>query len=250
MASPRIEGGRATTRLKQLIHRQGKVLAVMHPPTAAQARIMERRLRGAVRRHRRGGRRLYRPGRCRHRDDDRMRADRRLDREQRDDPGDHRRRHRAWRHHGGAPPGARMHPRRHRRHPHRRPADRGQAHDAERRRRGGAAGPGDRALSRRGRHEERARSGFRHHGAVLCARRGEWRAGGCAAAADGLPRRGRRRLGAARIAAFDRRDQAGAAGRVRAVLVHEGQACRAISRSTSIWRSASPSPGSRASPIT
>ena len=26
MASPRIEGGRATTRLKQLIHRQGKVL--------------------------------------------------------------------------------------------------------------------------------------------------------------------------------------------------------------------------------
>jgi 2-methylisocitrate lyase-like PEP mutase family enzyme len=33
---------RATTRLKQLIHRQGKVLSVMHPPTAALARIMER----------------------------------------------------------------------------------------------------------------------------------------------------------------------------------------------------------------
>ena len=42
--------------------------------------------------------------------------------------GDHRRRHRPRRHHGGAPPGARLHPRRHRRHPHRRPADRGQAH--------------------------------------------------------------------------------------------------------------------------
>ena len=33
---------RATTRLKQLIHRQDKVLSVMHPPTAALARIMER----------------------------------------------------------------------------------------------------------------------------------------------------------------------------------------------------------------
>src|SRR5215471_15859073 len=31
---------RATTRLKQLIHRQGKVLSVMHPPTVALARIM------------------------------------------------------------------------------------------------------------------------------------------------------------------------------------------------------------------
>src|SRR5215471_3699270 len=31
---------RATTRLKQLIHRQGKVLSVMHPPTAALSRIM------------------------------------------------------------------------------------------------------------------------------------------------------------------------------------------------------------------
>ena len=29
-------------RLQQLIHRQGKVLAVLHPPTAAHARIMER----------------------------------------------------------------------------------------------------------------------------------------------------------------------------------------------------------------
>ena len=30
-----------TARLQQLIHRQGKVLAVLHPPTAAHARIME-----------------------------------------------------------------------------------------------------------------------------------------------------------------------------------------------------------------
>src|SRR5215831_13804097 len=30
-----------TTRLKQLIHRQGKVLAVLHPPSATYARIME-----------------------------------------------------------------------------------------------------------------------------------------------------------------------------------------------------------------
>jgi 2-methylisocitrate lyase-like PEP mutase family enzyme len=32
----------ASARLQQLIHRQGKVLAVMHPPTAAFARIMEK----------------------------------------------------------------------------------------------------------------------------------------------------------------------------------------------------------------
>src|SRR5438874_11060620 len=31
-----------TARLQQLIHRQDKVLAVLHPPTAAHARIMER----------------------------------------------------------------------------------------------------------------------------------------------------------------------------------------------------------------
>lgn len=31
-----------SARLQQLIHRQGRVLAVMHPPTAAHARIMER----------------------------------------------------------------------------------------------------------------------------------------------------------------------------------------------------------------
>src|SRR5262249_49005737 len=30
-----------TTRLRQLIHRQGKVLAVLHPPSATHARIME-----------------------------------------------------------------------------------------------------------------------------------------------------------------------------------------------------------------
>src|SRR5438445_8797201 len=32
----------ATTRLKQLIRRQGRVLSVLHPPTAALARIMEK----------------------------------------------------------------------------------------------------------------------------------------------------------------------------------------------------------------
>src|ERR1051325_8393928 len=36
MGSPQAE------RLQQLIHRKGKVLAVLHPPTAAHARIMER----------------------------------------------------------------------------------------------------------------------------------------------------------------------------------------------------------------
>jgi 2-methylisocitrate lyase-like PEP mutase family enzyme len=33
--------GEKSARLKQLIHRQGKVLAVLHPPTAAHARVME-----------------------------------------------------------------------------------------------------------------------------------------------------------------------------------------------------------------
>lgn len=32
---------KATTRLRQLIHRKGKVLVVLHPPTATHARIME-----------------------------------------------------------------------------------------------------------------------------------------------------------------------------------------------------------------
>ena len=81
MALPQSDRLRATTRLKQLIHRQGQVLSVMHPPTAALARIMERvgcealfvgtsAVVGGYTGH----------GRCRHRDDDRMRADRRLDR--------------------------------------------------------------------------------------------------------------------------------------------------------------------------
>src|ERR1700733_4113245 len=42
MALPPSDGVRASTRLKQLIHRKGQVLSVMHPPTAALARIMER----------------------------------------------------------------------------------------------------------------------------------------------------------------------------------------------------------------
>jgi 2,3-dimethylmalate lyase len=41
MALPPNDGGRASTRLRQLIHRKGQVLSVMHPPTAALARIME-----------------------------------------------------------------------------------------------------------------------------------------------------------------------------------------------------------------
>ena len=31
-----------SARLQELIHRRGKVLAVLHPPTAAHARIMEK----------------------------------------------------------------------------------------------------------------------------------------------------------------------------------------------------------------
>src|SRR6185312_11534274 len=42
MASPQNNLPRASTRLKQLIHRRGRVLSVMHPPTAALARIMEK----------------------------------------------------------------------------------------------------------------------------------------------------------------------------------------------------------------
>ena len=42
MASPQNNLARASTRLKQLIHRRGRVLSVMHPPTAALARIMEK----------------------------------------------------------------------------------------------------------------------------------------------------------------------------------------------------------------
>src|SRR5262245_421352 len=40
-ACGRVTPVKKTTRLKQLIHRQGKVLAVLHPPSATHARIME-----------------------------------------------------------------------------------------------------------------------------------------------------------------------------------------------------------------
>jgi 2-methylisocitrate lyase-like PEP mutase family enzyme len=43
MASYPTEAGGAAARLQQLIHRQGQVLSVMHPPTATFARIMEKR---------------------------------------------------------------------------------------------------------------------------------------------------------------------------------------------------------------
>lgn len=36
-----MESAKATTRLRELIHRKDKVLAVLHPPTATHARIME-----------------------------------------------------------------------------------------------------------------------------------------------------------------------------------------------------------------
>ncbi len=42
MALLQSDGARASTRLNRLIHRRGQVLSVMHPPTAALARIMER----------------------------------------------------------------------------------------------------------------------------------------------------------------------------------------------------------------
>ena len=98
----------------------------------------------------------------------------------------------------------------HGRHPHRRPADRGQAQDPECRDRGRAARPGDRPLPRRGRHEERARPGFCRDGAVLCPRCRRRHARRHDRALEGLSRGGRGRLGAVRIAAFGGRDQGGA----------------------------------------
>jgi hypothetical protein len=73
-----------SARPQDLIHRRDRVLAVLYPPTATHARIIGKgRLRGVVRRHRRGGRCLYRSCRCRHHDDDRMHDDRPLDRRRR-----------------------------------------------------------------------------------------------------------------------------------------------------------------------
>ena len=85
-ALPQTDRPRATTRLKQLIHRQGKVLSVMHPPTAALARIMERSgceaLFVGTSAVVGGYTGIADVGTATH---DRMRADRGLDREQRDD---------------------------------------------------------------------------------------------------------------------------------------------------------------------
>ena len=100
MALPPSDGVRASTRLKQLIHRKGQVLSVMHPPTAALARIMERAgcealfvgTSAVV-----GGYTGI---------DDRVCADRRLDRQQRCHARYHRRRYRPRWHHGGTPAGA------------------------------------------------------------------------------------------------------------------------------------------------
>ena len=140
-------------------------------------------------------------------------------------PGHHGRRHRPWRHHGGPPHGARMHSRRHRRGAHRRPADRRQAAHPERGRDGGSARSGDRALSRRGRHERTnsilISSSWRN------AMRAMPRTAGFDDTLDRLKayrEEGRRRLGAARIAAFRRGNCSRARCGERAVLVHEGQA--------------------------
>ena len=117
--------------------------------------------------------------------------------------GDPRRRHRPRRHHGGAAPGARMHRRRPRRRAHRRPADRRQAPHAIGRRAGRAARAGHRALSRGGRHAQRARPVVRDHGAVLRARRDERRPRRVHRAPARVRARRRRRLGAVRVAALE-----------------------------------------------
>ena len=62
--------------------------------------------------------------------------------------------------------------------------------------------------------------------------------------------RGRRRLGAVRIAAFGRRDQAARAAVEGPFSFMKGKLAALSRRSTSIWRSASPSPGIPASRTT
>jgi 2-methylisocitrate lyase-like PEP mutase family enzyme len=42
MKKPKRSARRSTTRLRELIHRTGKVLVVLHPPSAALARVMEK----------------------------------------------------------------------------------------------------------------------------------------------------------------------------------------------------------------
>ena len=81
--------------------------------------------------------------------------------------------------------------------------------------------------------KKRARSEFRRDGTVLrprCLRR---HAGGHDCAAAGLPRRGGRRLGTVRVAPFDRRNQSGPRRRQRAVFLHERGSSAVISISTS-----------------
>lgn len=95
-----------------------KVLAVLHPPTTAHARIMEKARCGAL---------FIGTGKvvaaytgladvgtatmteCVY--------DRQLDRRQRFEPGDHQRRYRVWKEHGSASYGPRVHPGRDCRHP-------------------------------------------------------------------------------------------------------------------------------------
>src|ERR1700704_5085767 len=109
--------------LQTLIHRRDRVLAVLHPPTAAHARIMEKAGCEALFVGTGGVVGAYTglsdvgtatmtecitiAGWC-------------------VDPGDYGRRHRSRRHHGGAPHRAGVHPRGRCRNTDRRPADRGQ----------------------------------------------------------------------------------------------------------------------------
>ena len=207
MANPR------SAQLQQLIHRRDKVLAVLHPPTAAHARIMEQAgcealfvgtggVVGAYTGH----------GRCRHRDDapnastiagwiaDSVSIPVIMD----GDTG-----------HGGIMAVRRMV----------RECIRAgiagmriddQPIEGKRKtqsagRRGRAARPGDRALPRRGRHEERARPEFRRDGAMLRPRRRQRRRSTTRSLRlKAYREEAGRRLGAVRIAAFGRRNQSGA----------------------------------------
>ena len=108
-----------SARLQELIHRHDKVLAVLHPPTAAHARIMERAGSEALFVGTGGVVGAYTGmadvgtatlSEC-------VEIAGWIARERRD-PGHHGRRYRPWWHHGGAAHGARVYPSRHRRGAH------------------------------------------------------------------------------------------------------------------------------------
>jgi len=163
-----VMSGSRTAQLQKLIHRRDKVLAVLHPPTAAHARIMEKAGCEALFVGTGGVVGAYTGladvGTATMTEcvtiagwiADCVSIPVIVD----GDTG-----------HGGIMAVRRLvceHSRRARRHPHRRPADRGQAQDAERRHRGRAARSGDRALPQRDRYEKRARPELCRDGAMLC----------------------------------------------------------------------------------